>query len=146
MIIYSKYLHHDLRLSDYHTIKFLLVYLSQNWLGNFNEDIRFFFFAKFACSTLLRGRGCKPAGNRMSNSFFLRSAIKCTICCSVKWTILSFSMPAFYSKCDYLFSGFGTKLSDKVNHFIFLPFYHFCSCNINFLFLLIYRKSLVKVY
>jgi hypothetical protein len=41
-----------------------------------------------------------------------------------------------------LFAVFGMKLDDKVNHFIFFPFYHFYSCNINFLFLLIYRKSL----
>ena len=48
--------------------------------------------------------------------------------------------------CKLLFSVFIINLSCKITHFIFFSFYHFHSCNINFLSLLIYRKSLLKFY
>lgn len=76
---------------------------------------------------------------------WVSNQVQCLMFCRMSCS-LPFSKLAFSSNCGFLFLGFGTKLSDKVNHFIFFSFYHFCSCNINFLFLLIYRKSLVKVY
>lgn len=97
-------------------------------------------------------------GSKKSKCYYLfiffKSAIMCCVWWFVKWTDIlprvflwiSASLGPLLFYHTFFFSVFGIKLSDKINHLMVFSFYCFCSCNINFLSMLIYRNCLLKFY